>query len=60
MNAVRTGQAPRVDGAAGRDAVAVAEMILDRIADHAWDGTTTGRHGALAMPALPLELRRAG
>ncbi len=69
VNAVRTGRAPRVDGAAGRDAVAVAEMILERIDDHAWDGTSTGRRGAFAMPALPIiagtmqppiERRRAG
>jgi predicted dehydrogenase len=54
VNSVRTGQAPRVDGAAGRDAVAAAEMILERIEEHAWDGTSTGRHGAFAMPALPI------
>ena len=70
VKAIRTGRSPRVDGAAGRDAVAVAEMILDRIADHAWDGTPTGRRGALAMPTHPAiagttvadrpELRRAG
>ena len=52
--AVRTGQSPKVDGAAGRDAVAVAEMILGRIEEHAWDGTPAGRHGAFAMPALPI------
>jgi predicted dehydrogenase len=52
--AVRTGKAPRVDGAAGRDAVAVAEMILAQIEEHAWDGTPAGRHGPLAMPALPI------
>ena len=54
MTAVRTGKAPRVDGAAGRDAVAVAEIILERIEEHAWDGTSTGRHGPCAMPALPI------
>jgi predicted dehydrogenase len=54
VNAIRTGKAPRVDGAAGRDAVAVAEMILEQIEEHAWDGTPTGRHGAFAMPALPI------
>jgi predicted dehydrogenase len=54
VNAVRTGVAPRVDGAAGRDAIAVAELILERIEEHAWDGSTGGRHGALAMPALPI------
>jgi predicted dehydrogenase len=52
--AVRTGRAPRVDGAAGRDAIAVAAMILERIEEHAWDGSPTGRHGAFAMPALPI------
>jgi hypothetical protein len=34
--------------------VAVAEMILERIEEHAWDGTAAGRHGAFAMPALPI------
>jgi hypothetical protein len=29
-------------------------MILERIEEHAWDGTSTGRHGAFAMPALPI------
>jgi predicted dehydrogenase len=54
VNAVRTGKLPRVDGAAGRDAIAVAEMILEKIEEHAWDGTPTGRHGPFAMPALPI------
>jgi predicted dehydrogenase len=53
VRAIREGQAPRVDGAAGRDAVAVAELILERIEEHAWDGTPVGRHGPFAMPALP-------
>ena len=52
--AVRTGKPPRVDGVAGRDAVAVAEVILERIEEHAWDGTAAGRHGPFAMPALPI------
>ncbi len=52
--AIRTGKTPRVDGAAGRDAVAVAEMILQCIEDHAWDGSAAGRHGPFAMPALPI------
>jgi predicted dehydrogenase len=51
---VRTGQPPCVTGAAGRDALAVCEMILESIEDHAWDGTSEGRHGAFAMPALPV------
>jgi predicted dehydrogenase len=51
---IRTGKTPRVDGAAGRDAVAIAERILERIEQHAWDGTSAGRHGPMAMPALPI------
>jgi predicted dehydrogenase len=52
--AIREGRAPRVDGAAGRNAVAVAEMILEKIEEHAWDGITAGRRGPFAMPALPI------
>lgn len=51
---IRTGREPRVSGAAGRDAIAVAEMILERIESHAWDGNFAGRHGPFAMPALPI------
>jgi hypothetical protein len=29
-------------------------MILERIEEHAWDGTPAGRHGPFAMPALPI------
>jgi predicted dehydrogenase len=54
VGAIREGRAPRVDGAAGYNAVAVAEMILERIAEHAWDGTASGRRGPFAMPALPI------
>jgi len=54
VSAIRTGKLPRVDGLAGRDAVAVAGMILESIHEHAWDGTPAGRHGPFAMPALPL------
>ena len=54
--AIATGTSPRVTGADGRDAVAVATMILDQVAAHAWDGTEGGRIGPLAMPALPLPI----
>ena len=54
VHAAREGKTPRVDGAAGRDAVAVAEMILEQIEEHAWDGTPVGRHGPFVMPALPI------
>jgi len=52
--AVRTGRQPRVTGADGRDAVAVAETILQRVAAHRWDGEASGRVGPLAMPVRPL------
>jgi predicted dehydrogenase len=52
--AIRTGKTPRVDGLAGRDAVAIAEMILEKIDEHAWDGSVAGRQGPFAMPALPI------
>jgi len=54
VGAIREGRAPRVDGTAGYNAVAVAEMILERIEEHAWDGTASGRRGPFAMPALPI------
>ncbi|MEX0642420.1 MAG: Gfo/Idh/MocA family oxidoreductase [Pirellulales bacterium] len=54
VSAVREGRAPRVDGVAGRNVVAVAEMILERIEEHAWDGNSIGRQGPFAMPALPI------
>jgi predicted dehydrogenase len=54
VSAIREGRAPRVDGAAGRNAIAVAEMILEKVEEHSWDGTPTGRHGPFAMPALPI------
>jgi predicted dehydrogenase len=54
VRAICEGCPPRVDGAAGRSAVAVAEMILDHIEEHAWDGSSAGRRGPFAMPALPI------
>lgn len=51
---IRGNKLPRVPGTAGRDAIAVAEMILNKIESHAWDGDTAGRQGPFAMPALPI------
>ncbi|MDC0934656.1 Gfo/Idh/MocA family oxidoreductase [Pirellulales bacterium] len=52
--AISAGNAPLVTGADGRDAVAVAERILDQIARHQWDGRQDGRVGpaALSVPAI--------
>ena len=51
---IRTGDRPQVDGAAGRDALAVAEFVLGAINAHEWDGSDSGRSGPFAMPALPV------
>ena len=45
VEAIRTGREPRVTGRDGRNALAVAERILDRAANHAWDGVPHGRVG---------------
>ncbi len=42
--AINTGQNVRVDGSAGRDAVAVCEQILEHMVQHAWDGAAQGDH----------------
>jgi len=51
INASLGGAKPRVTGADGRDAVAVAEMVLQSVAEHQWDGSAEGRIGPLATPA---------
>jgi predicted dehydrogenase len=75
VTCVRTGQAPRVSGQAGLDAIAVAERILVQVQTHAWQGSPTGPVGPrIAVPPqilrgphwnlkpsdAPLERRRAG
>ena len=47
---VRTLREPRVNGEAGRDALAVAEQILARIHTHCWDASVDGPAGPLALP----------
>ncbi len=54
--AITTGDPPRVSGVAARDALAVAEQILDSIATHAWDGR---RVGAFASPRAGTPVTRA-
>jgi predicted dehydrogenase len=49
VEAIRGKRPPRVTGQAGRDAVAVAEQILDRITSHAWDATLDGPIGSSAI-----------
>lgn len=50
VESIRTLRRPLVTGKAGRDALAVAEQILDRIHTHAWDDTADGPVGPLAAP----------
>jgi predicted dehydrogenase len=57
--AIHEGREPRVTGADGRDAVAVAEQVLERVQEHRWDGADGDRRGPLAMPVLPLRMQPA-
>ncbi len=50
VHCVQTGEAPRVDAEAGRDAMALASMILDGIREHAWEGSDDGPTGPLQLP----------
>ncbi|MGD9723457.1 MAG: Gfo/Idh/MocA family protein [Pirellulales bacterium] len=47
---VREQREPRVTGAQGRQAVAVAEAILQSIRTHQWEGSAAGPVGPLATP----------
>jgi predicted dehydrogenase len=42
VQSIRDGRAPRVPGEQGRDAVALAERVLEKIAAHAWNGQPDG------------------
>jgi predicted dehydrogenase len=50
LRCVRTGQSPRADAAAGRDALALASRVLDSIRTHAWDGRQDGPAGPYQAP----------
>jgi predicted dehydrogenase len=51
VHCVRTGDRPRVDGAAGRDAVALATQVLTSLRSHAWEGDVSGPCGPSCLPA---------
>jgi predicted dehydrogenase len=55
VQCVATGTQPRVSGADGRDAIALATRILDCIRQHAWEGDANGPTGPAQLPA-PLGL----
>jgi predicted dehydrogenase len=50
LDSIRDSREPRVNGEAGRDALALAERILSRIRGHCWDASIDGPVGPLAMP----------
>lgn len=72
IDCIRTPQARLDTRNSGRDAVALAEEIVEKIEYHAWDDAYAGPAGPLAIPpvpfipepnfaaAQPLPLRRAG
>ncbi len=69
IESIRESREPRVNGEAGRDALAAAEQILDRIESHCWDASLDGPAGPLAMPrrqviaahfTAPVPLEKAG
>jgi predicted dehydrogenase len=51
VRCVRGGGRPRVDGEAGRDAVALAGRVLDSLNRHAWEGESGGPAGPRHLPA---------
>jgi predicted dehydrogenase len=46
-----SGRRPRVDGSAGRDALAVACRVLDSLRSHCWEGESGGATGPWHLPA---------
>jgi len=45
IGCVRTGATPLVSGTDGREALALAERVLDALKQHAWEGNANGPHG---------------
>ena len=50
LQCVRTGARPRVSGEDGRDAIAAAALILDKIHRHPWNGHPAGPRGPTDLP----------
>jgi predicted dehydrogenase len=51
IQCLHSGASPRVGGSAGRDAIALASLILDSMRNHAWEGDAQGPVGPWNMPA---------
>lgn len=52
ITCVRNERSPRVDGVAGRNAVALAGQVLDKIRSHEWEGSAAGPIGPNHLPAV--------
>ncbi|MGE0609740.1 MAG: Gfo/Idh/MocA family oxidoreductase [Pirellulales bacterium] len=50
VSAIRRARAPRVTGEQGREALSVAELVLDSIERHAWEGHPAGLRGPQLTP----------
>jgi predicted dehydrogenase len=51
VDCVRTGETPRVTGAHGLQALALAKVIVECIQEHAWEGSAAGPVGPNQLPA---------
>jgi predicted dehydrogenase len=51
VRCVQSGSQPRIRGEDGRDAIALAERILESIRNHRWDGHARGPVGPSQLPA---------
>jgi predicted dehydrogenase len=51
VHCLQTGSRPRVPGTAGRDALALADRILDSVRRHSWTGSSAGPTGPTSLPA---------
>ena len=51
VQCVRAGETPRVSGVDGRNAVALAQRILECMRTHRWDGRADGPAGPTQLPA---------
>lgn len=51
IHCVRTGSRPRVNGADGLAAMALASRVLDSLRSHAWEGNPNGPKGPDHLPA---------
>ena len=50
VDCIRTNRTPRVTGEDGRDALALAERILESLRNHHWEGSDLGATGPNQMP----------